>query len=172
SERPSARICFRSSSDPLKPPPSQTGRQVTMTGRRRPARAPATLGSLTESSRSSTRSASATASRCWRNSAVVAAVTTTHSRGLDIKNQKKSLVSLGGLKRLGNSFARWRLGQGGCPFSRAPIPPPRRRGHTHIVAAVVAEGKGPGHQRRDDSKPQRSVSTRSPFLLDQQALLP
>ena len=50
----------RSSSEPLNCPPSQAGRHVTMTGRRRPASAPATSGSLTESSRSSTRSASAT----------------------------------------------------------------------------------------------------------------
>ena len=82
---------------PLKSPPSQVGRHVTMTGRRRPASAPATSGSLTESSRSSIRSASATASRCWRSSAVVAAVTVTQSSGLTSSEShiKKSLFNRG-----------------------------------------------------------------------------
>ena len=103
----------RSSSDPSKRPPSHAGRQVTMTGTRRPASAPATSGSLTPSSLSSTRSASRTASRRWRSSAVDVAVTVTHRRGFGIsfaglkarttrlRPKKKPLQ--GYLKRLGIS---------------------------------------------------------------------
>ena len=100
----SARIWCRSSSDPAKCPPSQVGRHVTITGRRRSASAPAALGSLTVSSRSSIRSASATASRLRRSSAVVVAVTVTQSRVSDIKKASSAV----GLKRL-ESFARWQV---------------------------------------------------------------
>jgi hypothetical protein len=58
--------------------------EATITGRLRPSSAPATLGSLTESSRSSMRSASSTASRRRRSSAMVAAETVTQSEGFVI----------------------------------------------------------------------------------------
>ncbi len=93
SDSASVRIRRRSSSAPVNPPPSHAGRQVMITGRRLPARAPATLGSLTESSRSSIRSASTTASRFWRSSAVVAAVTVTHRSGFDTVLNQPSAVS-------------------------------------------------------------------------------
>src|SRR5687768_8718912 len=69
----------RSSSEPRKCPPCALERQVMMTGLRRPARAAAALGSRTVSRRSSIRSASMTSSRRVRSSAVVSAVTVTHS---------------------------------------------------------------------------------------------
>ena len=75
-----------------------------------------------------------------RNSAVVAAVTVTHSSGFGIVRNKKA-SSTRWLKRLGNSFAQWRLGQGGCPFSRAPIPPPRRRTRVGRASGVQVEAK-------------------------------
>ncbi|PYR10639.1 MAG: hypothetical protein DMF99_11215 [Acidobacteria bacterium] len=80
----SARMRRRSSSEPAKLPPSHFGRQVTMAGRPRPASAAAALGSATESRRSSTRSASVTASRLRRSSAVVAPVTVTQRSGFVI----------------------------------------------------------------------------------------
>ena len=130
----SARMRRRSSSAPLKRPPSHSGRHVTMTGRRRPASAPATSGSLTESRRSSTRSASATSSRRRRSSAIVGAVTVTHRRGFGHTNTKKASSPVR-LKRLGNSRSRGgRSGQGDCPFSRAPIPPPGGRRPTRAHA--------------------------------------
>ena len=84
---------FRSSSEPANAPPSQVGRHVTMTARWRPWRAPATSGSLTESRRSSTRSASLIASRLFLSSAVVGAVTVTHRLGIIFANNKKSLFN-------------------------------------------------------------------------------
>ena len=84
---------------PLSPsnqPPSHFGRQVKITGSRRPARAPAALGSRTESTRSSTRSACVTRSRRSRSSAIVAAVTVTQSFAAAHKNKN---ASSGWLKR-------------------------------------------------------------------------
>src|SRR5687768_2981528 len=75
----SLRMARRSSSDPWKYPPCAFGRQVTITGLRRPARAAAALGSRTVSNRSSIRSASVIWSRRVRSSAVVSAVTVTHN---------------------------------------------------------------------------------------------
>jgi hypothetical protein len=50
-----------------------------MTGRDRPASAPATSTSTTPSSLNSTRSADTTASRAERSSAIVVAVTVSHT---------------------------------------------------------------------------------------------
>jgi hypothetical protein len=66
-----------------------------MTARWRSWRAPATSGSLTESRRSSTRSASLIASRLFLSSAVVGAVTVTHRLGIIFANNKKSLFNRG-----------------------------------------------------------------------------
>src|SRR5262249_6221557 len=68
-------------------PPSNAARHVRITGRRRPASAPATSGSLTESRRNSMRSASATPSRASRRAAIVGAVTVTHSCGFVVTDQ-------------------------------------------------------------------------------------
>ena len=130
SERASARMRRRSSSLPLNMPPSDVGRQVTITGFLRPASAAAALGSRTESSRNSTRSTSPTRSRCVRRSAMVSAVTVAQSFAVFISiHQIKKRLFPSGLR--GASVERcinasWLYG----PVSLscwAPIPP---RPHT------------------------------------------
>ena len=170
----------RSSSDPSKRPPSHAGRQVTMTGTRRPASAPATSGSLTPSSLSSTRSASRTASRRWRSSAVDVAVTVTHRRGFGISSggpkgphyaatAKKKASS--GLSEEARDIARGkRSGQGDCLFSRAPIPPPCSRGGALRLGGKRKRAEqvhSASHRDPDDSRGARRCQFSCPFLLDQ-----
>ncbi len=114
----SLRIDRRSSSDPENCPPSQVGRQVTMTGRRRPARAPATFGSLTVSRRSSTMSATVTSSRLRRSSAVVGAVTVTQ---ISVRStNKKSLFNRQAEEAQITSVARWQVRPRRKPLQESP----------------------------------------------------
>ena len=85
------------------------------------------------------------------------------------------------LKRLGNSRSRGgRSGQGDCPFSRAPIPPPGgRRPNGDRRRSRQSQGKPTEGQALDQPQsPERyqrwlgGVNHEWPFLLDQQALLP
>ncbi len=116
---------LRSDSASLNAPPSHSGRHVTMQGPIRPANAPVTSGSLTESRRSSTRSAPAwdAASRRRRNSAVVGAATVMTNSGLDIKKASSTCR----LKRLGWLRVTSVSGQGSCPFSLGVIPPSKTK---------------------------------------------
>ena len=175
---------WRSSSDPANAPPSQVGRQVTMTGpppvRQRAA---PTSGSRTVSRRSSTRSAPVTAlaaSRCRTRSAIVGAVTVTHSRCIWSYTKKAS--STVRLKRLDTCSSRGG-GQAKAVASseRAPIPPPRKDAHVaraRPALAAVAERRVNrtrtwstesasieiGRQRRYQTRV-ATVSTRWPFSL-------
>ena len=154
---------------PLKPPPSHAGRQVTMTGRRRPASAPATSGSLTVSSRSSTRSASATASRCRRSSAVVGGGHGDAEEWCRSQITKKKPLQPVAEEAWKSRSRGGRSGQGGCLFSRCSntTTTPTRHGRAAMATRRSVKALRPSQERRTIANAGDRCQHDRPFLLDQ-----
>ena len=117
---------FRSASLPSNAPPSHSGRQVTITGRRPAGHAPrhVRIGHRVQPQLDQI-GARATASRRRRSSAIVGGATVTTSSGLDIKKASSTVR----LKRLCWLPSTSVSGQGSRPFSLGVIPPSKTKRH-------------------------------------------